>query len=68
MLKGRTVGKLLGLRAKCIRPFQLFDFKKLHQQSIEVRSKNVLPAYCKSSLWTPPTATSQSAHRRGLQK
>ena len=47
MLNGRTMEKLLGPRAKRIRPFQLFDLKKLHLQSIEVRSKNVLPAYCK---------------------
>jgi hypothetical protein len=52
MLNGRTMGKLLGLRAKSIRPYQLFDLKKLRLQSIEVRSKNVLPAYCMSSLWT----------------
>jgi hypothetical protein len=36
---------IAGLRAKCIRPFQLFDLKKLRLQSIEVRSNNVLPAF-----------------------
>jgi hypothetical protein len=34
MLNGRTMGKLLGLRAKSIRPYQLFDLKKLRLQNI----------------------------------
>ena len=36
MLNRRTMGKLLGLRVKSIRPFQLFDLKKLRLQRIQV--------------------------------
>jgi hypothetical protein len=36
MLNRRTMGKLLGLRVKRIRPFQLFDLKKLRLQRIQV--------------------------------
>ena len=36
MLNRRTMGKLLGLRVKSIRPFQLFDLKKVRLQRIQV--------------------------------
>src|SRR6476646_6141793 len=38
------------------------------QGVLNFRSKNALPAYCMSSLRTPPTAASQSAHRRELER